>query len=491
MRSHSSLSLSVPVVLALAACAPEPTADEASTSGSSTSGDGDGDPSTGESDGAPGDGDGAPGDGDGDGAPGDGDGDPSNLTYWKDAKAILDASCVTCHVDGGIGPFALETWAQVEQWAPIIRPSIDDRSMPPWPPNPSCNSYQHERSLSDHDRQVLLGWIDIGYPEGDPADAPPDPEPPPPFEADVTISLAEPFVPTQSPDDYRCFIVPWPEELTETTYIQGQLVVPDQKQIVHHVVLYAADPGEAAFFQALDDADPGPGYTCFGGPGTYDWTARWIGDWVPGIDAWRAPAGTGIAMAPGSIVIVQMHYNTIAAPAVGDQSIIQFDITDTVEREGTFTPVTKFEWVFGWEPMTIPAGEPEVHHGVTLPRDATIFQYTLGAIGIGPNEELDVWRSALHMHLLGTRARMSILRDGGEDCLLQIDDWDFNWQGDYLLNTPLSFGPGDELQLDCWYDNSEANQPIIDGQPKVPATVGWGEGTLDEMCLGVVYVARK
>lgn len=50
---------------------------------------------------------------------------------------------------------------------------------------------------------------------------------------------------------------------------------------------------------------------------------------------------------------------------------------------------------------------------------------------------------------------------------------------------------GDTIKLDCWYDNSEANQPIVDGQPKQPETVGWGEGTYDEMCLGVLYVAHE
>ena len=142
--------------------------------------------------------------------------------------------------------------------------------------------------------------------------------------------------------------------------------------------------------------------------------------------------------------------------------------------------------------MTIPAGETDVHHAVQLDRTHDLFSYLLGPQGFDSAEELDVWRSALHMHLLGTNARLRIVQeDESEDCLLQIDDWDFNWQGDYALDQPVSFGPGDTIELDCWYDNSETNQPIVDGQPKVPETIGWGEGTYDEMCLGVIYVAHK
>jgi hypothetical protein len=45
--------------------------------------------------------------------------------------------------------------------------------------------------------------------------------------------------------------------------------------------------------------------------------------------------------------------------------------------------------------------------------------------------------------------------------------------------------------MQCWWDNSAANQPLVDGMPKEPSDVGWGEGTFDEMCLGVVYVAKQ
>ncbi|WP_146155689.1 monooxygenase [Enhygromyxa salina] len=452
---------------------------EAATESEGDSGDGDS-----------GDGDGDPGDGDGD--PGDGDGDSSALTYYKDAKPILDANCVTCHVEGGIGPFALQTWAQVEQWAPIIAPSIADLSMPPWPPNPSCNSYEDERLLGIDERELLLEWIDAGFPEGDPADAPPDPEPPAPFEADFSVSLPEPYTPTQVPDDYRCFVIPWPDSLTEPTYVTAQVVEPDQLQLVHHVISFVADPDDADFYIGLDEADPAPGYECFGGPGKLDWTARWLGDWVPGMDAWYAPPGSGIEVQPGSSLIVQVHYNNLNAEPVADQTTLGFQISDTVERPGTFVPVTKFEWIAGFGNMTIPAGEANVHHSATLDREHELFQYTLASLGVGPSEEVDVWRSALHMHLLGTQARLSITQDNAsEDCLVQIDDWDFNWQGDYMFNEAVPFGAGDTMQLDCWYDNTEANQPIVNGEPKQPETVGWGDGTFDEMCLGIIYVARK
>ena len=479
------LPVTLVLTLSAAACTAVPGSGEAEASSSESS--------SGSEDDGPGDGDGDGPDGDGDGeASGDGDGTNAPLSYWADTKAIIDAKCVSCHVDGGIGPFALETWEQVEQWAPLLGSEIAEGSMPPWPPNASCNEYEGHRGLSTQEHDAMLSWIDADYPEGDPSQAPPAPEPPAPVEADFVVTMAEPYTPTGVPDDYRCFVIPWPEELTDPVYVTRQQTLPDQVQLVHHAITFVADADEADFYRDLDEAEPGPGYECFGGPGKLDWSARWLGAWVPGMTSLDSPPGSGVRIDPGSLLIVQFHYNSAGGPPVADQSSLAFEVVDSVERPGLFAPVLDIGWVFGWADMPIPAGETEVHHGVNLGRQDDLFNFMLAPLGVGPNDEVDIWRSALHMHLLGTHAKLSIEQDGGEeDCLLQIDDWDFNWQGDYALQEPVPFGPGDSMKLDCWYDNSAANQPLVDGEPKLPESIGWGEGTYDEMCLGGIYGARK
>ena len=240
------------------------------------------------------------------------------------------ARCVSCHSDGGVAPFSLQSWDQVEQWAPTLPPSITDRSMPPWPPSQECNEYSHDRSLTEDERTLLLDWLEAGFPEGDPGDAQPGPEPAAPFEPDFTVTLAEPYTPTGVPDDYRCFVIPWPEELTEPTYVIDQLALPDQIQMVHHVITFVADPDEADFYIGLDEADPGPGYECFGGPGKLDWSARWLGAWVPGMTNLPSPPDSGARVEPGSSLIVQIHYNNMSGEMIADQTSLAFKVTDTV-----------------------------------------------------------------------------------------------------------------------------------------------------------------
>jgi hypothetical protein len=70
--------------------------------------------------------------------------------------------------------------------------------------------------------------------------------------------------------------------------------------------------------------------------------------------------------------------------------------------------------------------------------------------------------------------------------LLHIPAWNFHWQDFYTLRKPIHARAGSILRVTCRYDNSRAKQPVIGGQRLLPRYVLWGEGTTDEMCLGVL-----
>jgi hypothetical protein len=407
-------------------------------------------------------------------------------TYWRDAKPVIDQKCASCHRAGDIAPFALTDHAEVAAVAGILPGSIESKTMPPWPPAEACNEYRHDRSLDEAEQELLLTWLAEGAPEGDPADAPaPDEDDPADlFEPDVTLSLPEPYTPTMEPDDYRCFVVPW----DQAGYVTGFRVEPDQRSIVHHVIAFAAEPDQVEAVEAMDAAEEGPGYTCFGGAGI---EARWVGSWAPGTSHTMFPEGTGIRLDAGSALVVQMHYNTSASGSVADRSAISFTLADEVERPLVSQPITNPGWVLGFEPMTIPAGDPEVTHSVEVSLEDPLWAAQIAEIGAAPGEDIIVHAAGLHMHNLGVRGRLSILRSGGgEQCMVEIPVWDFGWQGGYELVEPLRIGPGDRLRLECTWDNSAENQPIVDGTRLEPIDVAWGEGTRDEMCLSVLALTR-
>jgi hypothetical protein len=95
-----------------------------------------------------------------------------------------------------------------------------------------------------------------------------------------------------------------------------------------------------------------------------------------------------------------------------------------------------------------------------------------------------------HMHLLGKSIRVE-LNPGtaGRKVLLDIPRWDFHWQNVYALEQAVEAKPGDVLRVTCRFDPMR-RQHGGHGIPPTPRYVLWGEGTTDEMCLGLVQVVR-
>jgi hypothetical protein len=410
----------------------------------------------------------------------------ASLTYYRDAKPIIDARCATCHLSGDIAPFALSSYAEVKAVAPLLSRAIESGSMPPWPPAKECNDYQHDRSLSSEEQQLLLDWLSAGAAEGDPKDAP-EPALPEKFPSDLVLSPEGGYTPEGEPDDYRCRVLPW--DAATQTFITGYEVRPDQRALVHHVILYVVDPEDAAEVDRQEAEDAEAGYRCFGGVGVM---GRWVGSWTPGATAQRFPLGTGMRVDPGSRLVMQMHYNTSSSAPVADQSRVSLTTASSVERPLSTIRLAEPGWITGKATMTIPAGQPSVVHATRQEMTRTRMTALGRELGMEPGEPILIHTLGLHMHYLGQRTHLRVLHpDGSASCGLQIDDWDFAWQGGYSPTKPLEVNVGDELELSCEWNNSAENQPIIDGAIAEPVDVAWGESTRDEMCLAMLVASRK
>lgn len=447
-------------------------------------------------------------------------------TWHTDVAPIVHERCATCHQTGDVAPFPLTTYEEVVAFATPVRASVESGSMPPWQPADACNTYEHNIDLGDDERATLLAWLDGSMPEGDPADAVPLPQASSSFVPDLELALPEPFTPVVEPDDYRCQIID--PELTEDTYVTGLQVRPDQRSIVHHVIVFAVSAQEADRYVAFDEAEEGPGYTCFGGAGAagadgmeslqdlsleellelreaseggelaggLGLGARWVGAWAPGSDGGMFPEGTGIHLAAGDLLIAQVHYNTLSATPVADQSSILLSLADEVERPATVMTLADLAWVTGnallGDPLSIPAGAPDVAHSTEFAFDHMVIARSRQQLGLAEDAPLVMHNVGLHLHQLGVSARLErVAAEGSPQCLLDLPEWDFNWQGQYQLAQAVPLEAGDRLRLSCSWDNSEANQPVVDGEVLQPQDVAWGEGTTDEMCLGIVFVTGR
>jgi hypothetical protein len=390
-------------------------------------------------------------------------------TWHADVKPLMDRACFDCHVEGGIGPFALDSYDNALALGPALVHSVTTRAMPPWAHDERCRPTIGSLWLSDEEVLLFEAWEAADYPEGDPegATAPPAREPlperPP---ADLMLGLGEPFVlDATRADDYRCFLLDHVFE--EETFVTLADVFPGNLEVVHHVIVYKMPATDVATLEALDAEDERPGFECFSGEGIED--GNYLVGWAPGATHRLSTPEVAARVPAGSRLVMQMHYNVLGAgpdDVVTDQTHVglwTLPPGDTPSWIVTSMPVVDFS-------IELPPGEADIRHDVTVrvPVDATI-------IGVAP-----------HMHLLGTSLRMDLVRDDGQrECLADVPRWDFDWQRGYLfpVEHQLPLSVDDQLELSCGYDNSAANQPVLAGVVREPEPVTWGDDSRDEMCL--------
>jgi len=381
---------------------------------------------------------------------------PRPVTYRQDVEPLLQARCASCHQEGGIGPFALETYEQATQQAGAIKAVTQSRQMPPWGVDGSgaCQKWSDSQWLSDTELDVLARWADEGqHPLG--TAGMPLVSAPVAFEPTHTLDPAVDYaLRTDLTDDYRCFIVD--PGLTEDRFVTAYRVDPGDARVVHHVILYAAqtEAQDAAAAQ-LDAAEAGPGYTCFGGPG---FSARPVVGWAPGTGVTRYPEQTGVRLLGGRKLIMQVHYNTRLGVGV-DRTRVALELAADVPIEATIVPLAD-------PSLEVPPGQAEVSQvsELSLP-----LPLRVKVRGVFP-----------HMHKLGRKLKVELLRSEKWQCAVDVPRWDFNWQRFYFYQTPLAAVPGDSLRLSCSYDTSGRTSPVT-----------WGEGTDDEMCLVGLYVTPR
>ena len=391
-------------------------------------------------------------------------------TFNKEIVRIFQDHCQTCHHPGDIGPISLMDYASAYPDRLQIKLKTKDHEMPPWKPTAACGDFADARGLSQDEIDTITKWVDNGAPEGIPADLPK----PLTFsggwalgEPDLVLSYAEPYTPPATGDMYRCF--PIPTNLVTSQYVEAIDVKPGDPTTVHHVIAYLDTTGAS---QTLDEKDPGPGYTSFGGPGfdIADPSAAALGGWAPGARPTKLPDGVAMSLPANSRVVLQVHYHPHNGAPKPDTT-----------RIGIYFSKTKPSKLLRILPLinttfTIPPNDPSYRVTAAFTSPASSFF------------DAHAWIIAPHMHLLGRKMRVTAtLPSGKTECLINIDDWDFNWQGQYRFKDAVALPGGTRVSLEAFYDNSSDNPRNPNDPPK---PVSWGEATTDEMCIAFIGVTR-
>ncbi len=380
-------------------------------------------------------------------------------TYYEDIAPILNKNCGTCHIENGIAPFSLLTYDDAKAVAGLMKVKTESREMPPWNPSNEgdCNTYKNARWLSEEEIALIAAWEEGGTREGDPKNAPPDPNLPTGLaKVDALFDTGVEYTPNDSlTDEYRCFVVDM--GLSEDRFVTGYEVIPGDLRVVHHVIGFATETANADdAAAALDAADPDPGYLCYGGPGVP--ATQWTLGWAPGGGALMFPENTGLPVKAGRKMIVQVHYN-LSNGTFPDRTTIKLTLENSVQKQAQILSV-------GTNDILLQPGLEDAPANGTMNVPAGAGKFSVW--GVGP-----------HMHSRGKTLRVEYEKDNQKTCIVDVQNWNFHWQGLALYETPLSSSGGGKLNIRCGYDTTKEMDVIKNG-----------EGTDDEMCLNFLYVTK-
>jgi mono/diheme cytochrome c family protein len=368
------------------------------------------------------------------------------ISYADTIAPMLNDNCVSCHREGGIGPWAMTDYNMVRGFSLMIREVVRTQRMPPWHADPHVGEFSNDRSLTDEQIRTLVHWIEAGSPRGEGADLLAQNAQQWPMwvmgEPDVIIEIPPEDVPASGVVDYKYKMVTNP--LDQDVWVKAAEIIPGDRSVLHHVI---------TSFGELETEGRRAGRLKRG-------TGGGLGGYVPGAVGKPFPEDTGILLPAGATIEFQMHY-TPAGLATTDTS-----------RMGLYLhkapPKHKLGSMILLNPrILIPAGAPNHSEVMVRTFDQDVLVYSL----------------LPHAHYRGKASEfVAHLPDGTKETLLSVPRYDFNWQTNYDLEEPRFLPAGTKMVHRTWWDNSARNPANPDATRDVP----WGQQSWDEMLFGSV-----
>ena len=365
---------------------------------------------------------------------------PATVSYADDIAPMLIDNCVTCHREGGIGPWAMTGYNMVRGFAPMIREVVRTKRMPPWHADPVHGVFTNDRSLSTDEVRKLVHWVETGAPRGG------GPDPLATFDAewpdwglgepDLIVDIPAFEVPATGVVEYQYQRVVSP--LDRDVWVRATEILPGDRAALHHVIVTFRNP-----------KPDGTGFDRRGGG---------LGGYVPGAESRGAPENTGTFLPAGSQLIFQMHY-TPYGKAVTDHSKFGLYFHDSPPKHRLANAVLMNTRI------RIPPNTKSHSEFAERTFDRDVLLYSL----------------LPHAHYRGTASEFrAFYPDGGEELLLSVPNYDFNWQTTYVLEEPKVLPAGTRVVHTTWWDNSAQNPANPDPNREVP----WGRQSWDEMLFG-------
>jgi len=369
----------------------------------------------------------------------------NDITFNQHVSRVLQKHCVECHRNGEIGPFSMDNYGEVAGWSETIIETINNGRMPPWHADSNHGDFANSRHMPEVDKQIIRDWIAGGLKEGDSSLSPTpaeyiegwqlDKQP------DQIVEMRErPYVvPRSGTVEYQYFVVD--PGFTEDKWITAAQVIPGDRSIVHHAIVFVRPP-DGSEFRGVS----------------------WLSAYVPGQRMISLPSGRARKIPAGSKLVFQMHYTPNGTEAEDITSIgLQFCREEEVTHE-IYTLIA-------------------LNQEFEIPPNASSHIVKARVPKLPPHVEL--LAVTPHMHYRGKSFRLFGAEDDSQT-LLNVPEYDFNWQHTYFLTEPIPVANLGALRFEATFDNSSEN-PF---NPDPREWVTWGDQTWEEMAVAFFVVSE-
>lgn len=367
--------------------------------------------------------------------------------YSGEIAPIIVDHCSECHRQGGVGPFALDSYIMVLGWSPMIREVLLNKRMPPAQVDPYLGHSSAARYLSKQNLQSLIHWIDGGAPRGegelDPLEQlqEPDNEKWLLGEPDFIVTGPANEVPRTGVMDYVYDEVELPFD--EDKWIRAVQYRAGDESVLHHLMTYVTAPGEDFWGAEREQLSV---------------ARRFVEGYAPGkARAVEFPAGTGVLIPQGHNLSMQFHYVTNGQSTV-DVTEVGLYFSDEQGLREKLTQAVATRFVISANNHEFPV---QAEH---------VFDEAVVLIGV-----------RARMNSRGKNMQFAVQYPNGSiEKIFSVPAYNYGWQPHYLLEQPLRLPPGSKVQAIGAFDNSISNP----GNPDPNKAVGFGLNSWDEMFTG-------
>ncbi|MGQ9426337.1 redoxin domain-containing protein [Gilvimarinus sp. F26214L] len=367
--------------------------------------------------------------------------------YARDVAPIIEKQCADCHREGGIGPFAMNSYMMLKGWSPMIREVLLTKRMPPMQVDPHIGQFNNANHIPEDELQTLVHWIDAGSPRGKSKKDPLTSIPPIDLRAwqlgepDYIVKAPVHEVPATGVLDYINVDVDL--EFDEDKWVRAVQFIPGDPAVLHHLLTYVTAPKE--------DFDGGEG-------DTRSIARRFLEGYAPGkVKAMEFPEEVGVFIPKGHKLSMQFHYTT-NGKATTDGTLLGLYFHDEPPKYELLTRSVsgRFE---------IP---PYAHD------HAAAAEYVF-------EEDVVIRGLRAHMHFRGKDMKFSAeLPDGTMKEIMSVPNYSYAWQPTFQLEKPMTLPAGTKVHVTGSFDNSEHNP----ANPDPSKTLTFGLQTWDEMFIG-------